>query len=385
MPTAPTAAALLLLLITALVQAQPRPADAPRQPAPPPELKKLHILMVFDTNDERLASSLLIDEKRLGRLWASTIPATRHTARVLTGKEVTATAIMDHYRKLKLGQDEGVLFFYGGHGAADPKKGNYLDLQAGKPLIRSDLRRAMEATGAGLVLILTDCCSTPVKLPTKRERALPQPVSPERIAPTVRCLLFQARGTVDVTAATGNASWSDSERGGLFTRALVALLGKPVTALDRNKDGFVTWQEAFPVLQRDTEVLFDGWLRDLRASKIATAAKSQRPHAFLLGKRLASESQAHAVLSVENATGEAMTYRYRWAGQTAWQSQSLGKGERHLHALPLKDDASPPELEAQFEGIRAVQRLKSRRWVGKAEPQLDDARQAHYRIRPRSK
>src|SRR5262245_11471627 len=258
--TTPSLRQLFIALALMLLAGAPAaPAQAPRV-SPPAELKKLHVLMVFDTKDERLEPSLVIDEKRLTQLWANTMPKERYSLTVLKGAKVTPQAILEHYRKLKLGPSEGALFVYGGHGAIDPKKGHYLQLASGKPLIRSELRKAMEATRAGLVVIVSDCCSTPIRLKTTRDRGITKQESPKRLHPTVRCLLFQARGTVDVTAATNNAAWSDNERGGLFTRSFAALLAGPVKPLDTNKDGFVTWQEYFPKLQRETEVLFDGWL-----------------------------------------------------------------------------------------------------------------------------
>jgi hypothetical protein len=357
-------------------------AQAPRV-APPAELKKLHVLMAFDTKDERLEPSLAVDEQRMTRLWANAIPKERYSLTVLRGDKVTPQAILGHFRKLKLGPSEGALFFYGGHGAIDPAKGHYLQLASGKPLLRSELRKAMEATRAGLVVLVTDCCSTPIRLKTTRDRGITKLDEPKRLHPTVRCLLFQARGTVDVTAATNNAAWSDNERGGLFTRAVASLLIAPVKSLDTNKDGFVTWREFFPKLQRETEALFDRWLREMRSYKVTITGTNQKPYAYALGKRLLPTARSYAVLSVENGTGEVVKYRYRWAGETAWQSATLQKGEKRAHSLALKDDASPPELEAQFDGIKSAQRLKARKWTGTGEPTSDDAKPNQYRLRPR--
>src|SRR5438045_7701215 len=56
---------------------------SPSRAAPPEPLKKLHILMVFDTADEDLGPSLWLDLLRLSRLWQSTIPADRYEIKVL--------------------------------------------------------------------------------------------------------------------------------------------------------------------------------------------------------------------------------------------------------------------------------------------------------------
>ena len=47
---------------------------SPLVAAPPKEVTKLHVLMVFDTQDEILADSLHIDESRMREFLASNIP-----------------------------------------------------------------------------------------------------------------------------------------------------------------------------------------------------------------------------------------------------------------------------------------------------------------------
>src|SRR2546427_343578 len=75
--------------------------------AAPAELKKLHVLMVFDTNDEGLESSLKIDEWRMRRALTETIPADRCTVSVLKGDDVTPERILGYYSALKPNSDDG--------------------------------------------------------------------------------------------------------------------------------------------------------------------------------------------------------------------------------------------------------------------------------------
>src|SRR5262249_17060179 len=112
-----------------------------------PELKKVRILLVFDTTSD-LNDQLVKDEKRIGRLLRTHLPAARVEVRTLRGREATREKILSHYRNLRTSAEEGLVFFYGGHGAMDPRKGHFLQLQNGKPrqeLLRSELRQAMEA------------------------------------------------------------------------------------------------------------------------------------------------------------------------------------------------------------------------------------------------
>src|SRR5262245_8920017 len=187
------------------------PAAVPAERPSAAELKKLHILMVFDTRASDLAKSVRVDEWRMRLLWKETIPSGRYTLTTLSGAKVTKEGILAHYKNLRLGPNDGVLFYYAGHAATDVKTGkHYFDLAGDNPLFRKDLVKSMEATRAGLVVLLTDCCSTPREIMRKdgfddlgENLALGRGEA-TRLHPTVRQLLFLARGTVDVTAATDN-------------------------------------------------------------------------------------------------------------------------------------------------------------------------------------
>lgn len=371
---------LTLCLAGGLLAAQPEDAARGKGAA---ELKKLHILLVFDTNDNKLAPGLERDEKRLAWLWANVIPRDRYTLKVIKGNAVTADAVLAQVRRLKLGKDEGVLFFYGGHGAIDPKKGHHFQLTKGRSLLRGEVLKALEGTGAGLTALVSDCCSTVHKAKGVTPRALPKVIVPAAIHPPVRDLFFRARGLVDVTGASKDeASWGDI-RGGLFTRAFVKMLMLPLGDLDSNKDGALSWAEFFPQLRTDTKILFDALARDARGAGDPLPARTQTPFAFKLGAvgAAATARASYAVVAFENASGKPLKYKWRWAGQTAWTSVVLKDGERKVHSLALKGQAAP-KFEAQFEGFEdgATQRLEAKKWAGVGPPTFADAKGAQYRF-----
>jgi hypothetical protein len=348
------------------------------QAAPPAELKKVHILMVFDNADRYLQESLRIDIWRMKRFIEEQFPEDRHTLEILTGSRVSRDSILGYYRKLKASPSEGVFFFYGGHGALDAKKRPYFKLAHGKVLPRSELRQSMEATGAGLVILLTDCCSN---LPKGEPRAdqvedrKVREITPARtLSPTIRNLFYQARGTVDVTAATEDVAWGDKERGGLFTRAVCRMLIRPLKELDRNRDGVLTWDEFFPQLQRDTELDFAGWSKRMRSADEEIGSPTQKPAAYQLG-------EVYAVVGIDNATGEELVYEFRWSARDQWQKVQLAPGTKKVHFVKLKADEPVPAPQARFAGVRAVQNLKAWRWTGQSAPQYGNGKQ--YRISPR--
>jgi hypothetical protein len=316
--------------------------------APPPELRKVHALVVVDTRSG-LGESVKIDGERIDRLLSNRLPRERTEIRILTGKDVNAEAILAYYRSLKVGPDDALFFYYAGHGATDPQKGHFLALQELKatPLLRDDLRRAMLAHQPGLVVIMTDCCGTRFKLPNKARGAYEDEGSAATIDPVLRCLLYQARGVVDVTAASGNDAFGDDHDGGIFTRTFDRLVRGGIAPLDSDRDSFVSWTEFFARLQKETEGTFVTWAQRRRALGEEVDQTAQKPYAFALG--LGSNGGPH-VIRLHNETGKMLVYEYRWAGQSHWESGRIAPGRVGQHFPPPSRGLAEPALEVRFEG-----------------------------------
>jgi hypothetical protein len=366
------------ILVLGLVLTGAASADTPVNPrtAPPPrrpELKKLHVLMVFDTNDKLLSNSLAIDERRLKLFLKTNIPQDRYSLTIIKGDDVTPDAILNHYRDLKLASGEGLLFFYGGHGATDPEtKQHYFKLACGKNLPRTTVRKAMEARQSSSVILLSDCCSTfrpinKIQSKTTGKGLIDETPAAKELSPAVRCLLFQSTGTVDVTAATDNASWSDNEKGGLFTRSICGLLKRPIKQLDVDRDGFLTWKEFFPQLQNETQYLFRSWSKEWTARGETIEGEPQKPRSFLLGER------TYAVVGIRNGRDEAVGYRWRWQGEESWNEERLEPGKEKVHFRPLpSDEETLPVLQVKL-ATGGGGELKPRKWRGVGEPSAKNA------------
>jgi hypothetical protein len=370
----------LLALSAALLVPAAVPAERPNAA----ELKKLHIVMVFDTRASDLAKSVRLDEWRMRLLWKETIPSGRYTLTTLSGANVTKAGILAHYKNLRLGPNDGVLFYYAGHAATDPTTGkHYFDLAGDNPLFRKDLVKAMEATRAGLTVLLTDCCSTPRKPKAKEgfddlsENLALGRGEATRLHPTVRQLLFLARGTVDVTAATDNASWSDIARGGLFTRSLYLMFKTPLRELDSS--GNVNWRKFFPKLQRQTQDLYRLWRTEMIArGETDINERTQKPHAFNLGQGQPTAPR-HAVISIENGSNKSIRYRCRWGESNRWYEVQLNPGQKRLHVLDVTGSGPLPRLETRIVGVRTPKVLTPGEWHGEGEPDADAAKL--YRVR----
>lgn len=139
----------LLLLTTSLAQ----------QPAK--EIATLHVLIAVDTDDAG-GATWGRDGANMKALIESSFQkqklAGRFQIEVFTDKNVTAEKILGYYRSLKIGPDDGLLFYYSGHGGFHIAKGHFLALTRGL-LDRKALIDSMEALKPRLCVVLTDCCA----------------------------------------------------------------------------------------------------------------------------------------------------------------------------------------------------------------------------------
>jgi hypothetical protein len=346
----------------------------------PPELKKLYVITVFDTNDEELAKSLLRDKKRLEETLKVTIPKARfEIVASLVKDKVNADNILAAVKALKgkVTKEDSVLLYYGGHGAINEKWGHLLKMTNGVDLRRSTLRKELEGLNAGLVVFLSDCCSTKERFDKTEPdpRTIPSP----GIHPTVSHLFFRERGFVDITAASDDAAWSDDKNGGLFTRSLSRLMKRsPEDLIDLKKGKQVTWQRFFPLLQKETEQFFAEWSAAMHARypNAVIRSKTQRPHAFNLGAE--QPKAAYAVVEIENGKSTPLTYKFKWEDPEAedgtkpkWEEVTLKPGQRLAHTVILPPDAKDgdlPRMEMDWDGVKRVQKLPALMWAEDRAP-----------------
>jgi hypothetical protein len=348
-------------------------------PAADPPPGKLYALLAIDTASN-LRDSVEVDGGQMDRLLKANVPAARLDLQTLTGTKLTAAAVAAHFKGLKVRPEDTVLLFYAGHGATDPDKGHAFVPQMGKvpPVFRSDVRDAMKKTGAGLVVLLSDCCSTKSRLAGKPGYGATRPVTPAAgtaIHPTLGDLFFGHRGVVDVTAATdGEASWGDPQGGGLFTRTLARQLVRPPSALDADGDKFVSWKEFFPAVQKGTEGEYKAWSAKMRARGEDVDQPTQRPREFSLGEAGGTGPKAEpavrtfATVCLVNESGEEVKFKYRFTGQEAWQPAALAPGKRGEYSAPQGKAAYLPRFELQFDGAKSAAELEADAWSGTDTP-----------------
>jgi len=287
----------LTLLLAAGLNSSAR-AEPPEK-ADPPEIRNVRALVVIDHR-----SGLPGLEHNKSHIVSTLMQADAYTGRVqidqLGPSDITPQAITDYFKNQNgVSENDGLLFYYAGHGVTQPNAGPFLQTSGGN-LMRSALLEAMRTHNPRLIIILTDCCSyaSPVLPPPLVAAARPNFV--------LKDLLFRHQGVVDINASSydparayGEYAWYTWEKGGLFTDALEKAIYNDYQKLDADGNNFVTWNEVFELTQTITlmnyrnlramlrqfdEQLLTRDQRDVRMMLINQAA--QTPQAFDLGRPL---------------------------------------------------------------------------------------------------
>jgi hypothetical protein len=234
---------------------------------------RVRVLLACDTDAERgIAPGVKVDLGMMEAFFADAFrgrPGVCEVAK-LTGAQVTAANILQHYQKLPSTKAETLVFFYAGHGGmvGGPYGEHHFALTLGPWLKRADLVAEMGKRPHQCLILLTDCCSNSTgtddaQIKKHRERIgallgddLP-PSIPAGFDPrTVEYLFLRHTGVIDVTAATPSRdqfSWTTDETGGFFTYSLVRVLRTDVNLINKGRRGRVpdqvTWRMAFERIQ----------------------------------------------------------------------------------------------------------------------------------------
>jgi hypothetical protein len=234
---------------------------AARQVKPPDELKRLHAIVAFDSNSNLGGSSRLSGANAAAAVAAGAPPDRLNLVKI-EGDDLTPAALLRKVADLRAGADEAVLLYVCAHarfeGAAEQHVFYFGRDDAVKALPRKDMLAALAATKAPLRALVTEGCSR-IRPNQKAPDAEPdwRTAKAGALGPVMRCLFFQHRGLVDITAAEkGTFSFADGEVGAVFTLAWRRALARPLAELDADKDGFLTWKEFFPQLREQTNRVF---------------------------------------------------------------------------------------------------------------------------------
>jgi hypothetical protein len=243
--TALAAAAALALALPAA--AAPRKEDV----TDPAELNRLYLVVAADTGAANIGAWVGVSGQMLRGAFEGNVPADRLNVVYLDGAQVTRDNVLAQIRALPATPNDAVLFYYGGHGAFDTKSGEHVFALSAGAMYRREVLGALQEKQPGLVVLLSDTCSSEFTFQAgRRPGRVRRPAPAQALSPLFRSLFFRHRSVADITAAQrGSYAWYTPE-GGVFTRALCGLL----TADAQYPN--VTWADFSGALSRDTDTIF---------------------------------------------------------------------------------------------------------------------------------
>ena len=235
--------------------------------------KKIHLLIVADTDDAAVGKDVEKDWKNIRQRFLENVPESQLSIAELTGKKTTRENILSAIRNIKASADDTIVFAFAGHGLFDEtvengvERGHALQLShgpAGNPvkitvpgtaiavnideqrlLYRTALVKAIEDKTPRLAVLWTDCCNTVVKVvdnaPGKSRASIS---APGTISPLFDSLFFQPSGLIDlITSQKGEMAYGDEvgREGGIATVAFCRFLKE-------RRQQPLAWEEAFAIV-----------------------------------------------------------------------------------------------------------------------------------------
>src|SRR5260370_14982293 len=104
----------------------------------PKEAERVHFLLAIDTRDKiAKALGLDLDRDNMKKIIGDSMqacgyqegPKGKYTITVLDATLMSEKTVLDHYRKLKVGDNETLVFYFTGHGGFYPEKGHLLAMR----------------------------------------------------------------------------------------------------------------------------------------------------------------------------------------------------------------------------------------------------------------
>jgi len=224
--------------------------------------QRVHALIVSDTSPAagwgKYAPHVGFDVTYMVTMLFDNVPPDKLEFRVVEMREnadARPQSILGALEEMQPAPEDTLFVYYTGHGASDDR-GHYFDMVGGK-LYRNDLKATMNAKGARLAALLTDCCN--VRSDGERNAAAaPGPDEPLDYTPVFRSLFIDPSGSVDINACSpGEGAFFmpetndfNQEWGSLFTRAFS-------NYVRNNRDQRVSWED----LLLNTSLQVNVWFR----------------------------------------------------------------------------------------------------------------------------
>ena len=202
----------------------------------------LYLISVINSKDEDISVNCVEDGKKISSYFKriTTSLEIRFVEKKLTGNDFNVTAVKNAIKNVRPGKDDIVVFYYSGHGfrwKGDigfpfPQMGLYYgrppswDHMAAFSLNIEDIYKEIQAKGARLNLVLSDCCNTIVN---RRRVEIKDTVKPQ-VGPgyydiskrAAMALFLQTQASLLICAAEkGQASNCSNSYNSFFTTSML--------------------------------------------------------------------------------------------------------------------------------------------------------------------
>jgi hypothetical protein len=192
----------------------------------------LHAIVVGDTNDSSIGTSVQVDMKKLQSLMGN---ISRHTGltlnpRYISGNQLSLANVNQAINGISAGSDDVIFFYWTGHGhnAGDSvlPTMNIKDWQ--ETLGLSVVKATLEQKKPRLLIIIGDTCNKPTR--TSREVETARTENPENY----KELFLKYRGIIAVSSSKkGQFSYGNPQTGGLFTSVFLSSLSTELSSGSR--------------------------------------------------------------------------------------------------------------------------------------------------------
>jgi formylglycine-generating enzyme required for sulfatase activity len=247
-----------------------------------------HALVILMDSDVNISDSVIRDaetvQKSLGVLQSENISQLNMTIMRSSERKVTTSNMIEWIGNVEPSDNDVVMVYYSGHGFIDDQNRHFLAFEEGDIIARTDIISRLKEINCRLQILITDCCSNLVSLPTP-VTASPRSIGEKQDKKYYRDLFIDHTGLLDVTAASeGEYAWGNSTLGGYFTSSLFS-------SLKGDGNSFRTWSDVI----RDAK---DGIERKFQETQFSTTdirrlqsknIKGQNPKTYSFPKAVKAE------------------------------------------------------------------------------------------------
>lgn len=248
-----------------------------------------YALVVLIDSDVSISESVAKDaetvQKALGILQSEGISQLNMTIMRSSERKVTTSDMIEWIGNIDPSDDDVVMVYYSGHGFIDDQNRHFLSFEEGDTISRTGIISRLQEINCRLRILITDCCSNLVSLPTPITGS-PRSIGERQDKEYYRDLFINHKGFLDVTAASeGEYAWGNSTLGGYFTSSLFS-------SFKGDGSSFRTWNDVISDAK-------DGVARNFQETQFSTTdirrlqskgIKGQNPKTYSFPKAIKTEN-----------------------------------------------------------------------------------------------